>query len=418
MRRTAATAYAIYCAGDGFLFRVTLTVYSVFVVFTLGLDPFQLVLLGTVVEGTYLLFEIPTGIVADTVSRRLSVVIGLIGSGLAFVVLGFAHSFAIAALSQVLWGIFATFQSGADVAWLTDELGEEVARPHYLRGGQIADAAALGGIVCGVALATVNYRLPIVAGGVAISLFGLLMAFVMPEEGFERRERSEGERIHTGFVTTLKEGAAQVKAHHVLFLILGTAALHGASTEGFDRLSDYHLLKDIGLPAIGNLNRVVWFAIIDGVALLLGIGALAMIRKRTHLNGHAHVARILRWVDILLIGGVVVFGLSGAFWLSVLMMWLVGALRSVRQPVFDAWINQGLDPKTRATINSLGSQSDAIGQAAGGPVLGLIGNASVPIALVVSGVLRLPSLLLYALAIKRGTVGTVVPADEVIELEE
>jgi uncharacterized membrane protein len=66
----------------------------------------------------------------------------------------------------------------------------------------------------------------------------------------------------------------------------------------------------------------------------------------------------------------------------------------------------------------LGSQSDAIGQAAGGPVLGLIGNASVPIALVVSGVLRLPSLLLYALAIKRGTVGTVVPADEVIELEE
>ena len=301
MRRNAATAYAIYCAGDGFLFRVTLTVYSVFVVFTLGLDPFQLVLLGTVVEGTYLLFEIPTGIVADTVSRRLSVVIGLIGSGLAFVVLGFAHSFAIAALSQVLWGIFATFQSGADVAWLTDELGEEAARPHYLRGGQIADAAALAGIVCGVALATVNYRLPIVAGGVAISLFGLLMAFVMPEEGFERHERSEGERIHTGFVTTLKEGAAQVKAHHVLFLILGTAALHGASTEGFDRLSDYHLLKDIGLPAIGNLNRVVWFAIIDGVALLLGIGALAMIRKRTHLNGHAHVARILRWVDVLLI---------------------------------------------------------------------------------------------------------------------
>ena len=181
-----------------------------------------------------------------------------------------------------------------------------------------------------------------------------------------------------------------MRAHHVLFLILGTAALHGASTEGFDRLSDYHLLKDIGLPAIGGLNRVVWFAILDGVALLLGIGALAVIRKRTHLNGHAHVARILRWVDILLIVGVVVFGLSGAFWLAVLTMWLVGALRSVREPVFSAWINQGLDPKTRATINSLGSQSDAIGQAAGGPVLGLIGNASVPIALVVSGVLRLP----------------------------
>jgi len=418
MRRNAATVYALYCVGDGFFFRMAFTVYSVFVVLTLGLDPFQLLLLGTILEGTYLIFEIPTGVVADMISRRLSVVIGLLGSGVAFALLGFADSFAIAALSQFLWGIFATFQSGADVAWLTDELGEEAARPHYLRGGQIGDAAGLAGIVVSVILASRNYRLPIVVAGLGIALTGLLMAVVMPEEGFERPERREGARIHTGFVTTLKEGVSQVRAHHVLFLILGTAALHGASTEGFDRLADYHLLKDIGLPAIGDLNRVVWFGILDGVALLLGIGVLSIVRRRTQLNGHAHVARILRWVDVLLIVAVVVFGLSGAFWLAVLTMWIVGALRSVREPIFSAWINQGLDPKTRATVNSMGSQSDAVGQAAGGPVLGLIGNASVPIALVVSGLLRLPSLLLYARAIKRGTVGTVAPVDETIELEE
>ena len=418
MRRDAATVYALYRAGDGFLFRLAFTVYSVFVVFTLGLNPFQLLLLGTILEGTYLVFEIPTGVVADMISRRLSVVIGLIGSGAAFVLLGFAHSFGAAALSQVLWGIFATFQSGADVAWLTDELGEEAARPNYIRGGQIGDVAALGGIVVSVVLASVNYRLPIVVAGVGIALFGVLMAFLMPEQGFQRRKRQAGERIHTGFVSTLKEGVSQVRAHHVLLLILGTAALHGASTEGFDRLADYHLLKDIGLPALGNLNRVVWFGILDGVALLLGIGVLTLVKRRTHLNGHAHVARILRWIDVLLIVGVVVFGLSGAFWLAVLTMWMVGALRGVREPIFSAWINQGLDPKTRATINSMGSQSDAVGQAAGGPMLGLIGNASVPIALVVSGLLRLPSLLLYARAIKRGTVGTVAPIDGSIELQD
>ena len=418
MRRNAASAYAIYNAGDGFLFRLAFTVYSVFVVITLGLDPFRLLLLGTILEGTYLIFEIPTGIVADTVSRRLSIVIGLIGSGVAFVLLGFAHSFAMAAVSQFLWGVFATFQSGADVAWLTDELGEEAARPHYLRGSQISNVAALAGIVVSVALATVNYRLPIVVAGVGIALFGGVMALIMPEDGFQRRERGEGERIRTGLVTTFKGGVAQVKAHHVLFLILGTAALHGASTEGFDRLADYHLLKDIGLPAIGNLNRVVWFGILDGVALLLGLGALTLVKRRTHLNGNAHVARILRWLDVLMIGSVVVFGLSGAFWLAVLTMWFVGALRSVREPVFSAWINQGLDPTSRATINSMGSQSDAVGQAAGGPVLGLIGNASVPLALVVSGLFQLPSLLLYARAIKRGTPGTVAPTDETIDLEE
>ena len=48
----------------------------------------------------------------------------------------------------------------------------------------------------------------------------------------------------------------------------------------------------------------------------------------------------------------------------------------------------------------------------------MIGNASVPAALVVSGLLRLPALLLYARAIKRGTVGTATPTEEVLELEE
>jgi DHA3 family tetracycline resistance protein-like MFS transporter len=203
-----------------------------------------------------------------------------------------------------------------------------------------------------------------------------------------------------------------------LLLILGTAALHGASTEGFDRLADFHLLRDIGLPAIGNLDRIVWFGIIDGVALILGIVGLATFKRRSHLNGHAHVARILRVIDLVLIAAVVVFGLSGAFWLAVLMMWLVAATRNIREPIFDAWVNQGLDPSTRATINSMGAQSDAIGQAAGGPALGVIGNASVPAALVVSGLLRLPALLLYARAIKRGTVGPAEPTEDVLELEE
>jgi DHA3 family tetracycline resistance protein-like MFS transporter len=204
----------------------------------------------------------------------------------------------------------------------------------------------------------------------------------------------------------------------VLLLILATDALHGASTEGFDRLSDYHVLNDIGLPAIGHLNRVVWFGIIDGIGLVLALGAVTFVKHRMHLEGHAHVARILAWIDVVLIASVVLFGMTGNFTLALVTVWMAGAMRGVRQPIFTAWINQGLDPATRATINSMGSQSDAVGQAIGGPVLGFIGNRSVPAAIVVSGLLRAPALLLYARAVKRGTVGTVTPVDQTIELEE
>ncbi len=130
---------------DGFLFHLDSTVYSLFLILQVGLDPLQLVLMGTILEVSYLLFEVPTGIVADTISRKWSIVIGYVGTGVAFVMLGSADSFGVAALSQVLYGVSATFVSGADVAWLTDEVGEDAARPLYVRSEQFFNGGALGG---------------------------------------------------------------------------------------------------------------------------------------------------------------------------------------------------------------------------------------------------------------------------------
>jgi DHA3 family tetracycline resistance protein-like MFS transporter len=417
-RMQAPSVFLVYMSGDGLLTRLTTTIYSVFAIVKLGLDPLQLVLLGTVLETTYLIFEIPTGVVADTIGRRFSVIVGMIGSGVAFLILAISHSFAMAVVSQILWGFFATFQSGADVAWLTDEVGEAQARHFYLKGNQFWYAAAIVGIAGSVALASIDLALPIVVTGVGMVALGIWLAVTMPEEHFRRRERGIGEGPMHGFVVTLREGVRQVRAHHVLLLILGTAALHGASTEGFDRLSDFHLLVDVGLPAIGHLDRVVWFGILEGIALLLALGAVTLVKRRMHLEGHAHVARILAWIDVVLIASVVAFGLTGSFPIALATYWIAGAMRGVREPIFTAWINQGLDPATRATINSMGTQSDAVGQALGGPVLGIVGNRSVPSALVLSGLLRAPALVLYARAVKKGTVGTVAPREQTIQLEE
>ncbi len=422
MRRLRAeTTYLVYSIVEGFFFHLMSVLFSVFLIVELDLGPLQLLLMGTVLEATYLVFEVPTGVVADTVSRRLSVVIGLAGSGAAFILLGLSGSFAVAMASQALWGLFATFQSGADVAWLTDEIGEEAAQPMYLRSEQWWQGGSLVGIAVGVTIASfTSLRTPILIAGAGFVALGAFMALAMREEGFQP-ERRQGERLHTSLVTTVREGVAAVRAHHVLLLILATAALHGMSTEGFDRLSDLHLLEDIGLPTLGGLELPVWFGILDGGALLLGIVALAIVKRRVHLHGHRAVARVLAAVDIALVVAVAGFALVTSFWWALAMFWIVGTLRSVREPVFTAWINQGLDARTRATINSIGGQADAVGQAAGGPGIGLIARSvSVPTALVVSGLLRLPALLLYARAIRRGTVGTLAP-DEIdgeLRLEE
>jgi DHA3 family tetracycline resistance protein-like MFS transporter len=200
--------------------------FSVFLILDLGFGPMQLLLMGTAVEGAYLLFEVPTGVVADTVSRRLSDVVGLVGTGAAFLLLGASGSFAVASLSQILWGFFATFQSGADVAWLTDEIGEEAAQPMYVRSEQWWQVGALAGIAVGVAIASFgSLRTPILIG------LGVFMALAMREEGFRPR-REDGERLHTSLSTTVRQSLTVIRSHHVLALILGTAALHGMSTEG------------------------------------------------------------------------------------------------------------------------------------------------------------------------------------------
>ena len=420
-RMRAVPVYLAYYVASGFFFRMMTVIFSVFLILRLHLGPFQLVLLGTILEATYLLFETPTGVIADTISRRTSIIIGVAGSGAGFVLLGLSQSFWMAAASQVIWGIFATFESGADVAWLTDEVGEEAARPLYLRGDQFGHAAAFAGIIAGVALATVDLRLPILVAGIGFMALAGALWIVMPEDGFERRPREEGERLHHSLIATFKEGVAAMRSHPVLLLILSTAALHGASTEGFDRLADLHILRDIGLPPIGHLSQLWWFAILDGGSLVIGFAALVVVRRRGTLEGHVSVARILVVIDVLLVVSVVVFALTGRFWVALGAMWIVGALRSVRDPVFTVWINQGLDPKTRATINSVGGQADAVGQAAGGPMLGAIGGGfGVPIAIVASALLQLPSLLLYRRAIRKGTVGTLAPddIDPVLELDD
>jgi DHA3 family tetracycline resistance protein-like MFS transporter len=90
-----------------------------------GLAPLQLVLIGTTLEVCTFLFEVPTGIVADACSRRLSLITGYLLIGLGFLVEGFFPTFHAILLAQVIWGLGFTFISGARQAWITDEVGEE-----------------------------------------------------------------------------------------------------------------------------------------------------------------------------------------------------------------------------------------------------------------------------------------------------
>src|SRR5256885_5700551 len=89
------------------------TLAPVYFVTVVGMSPLQLVLVGTFMELTVFLFEVPTGIVADVYSRRLSVVIGFFVMGAAIVFVGAVPEAWAIILGWSIWGFGYTFTSGA-----------------------------------------------------------------------------------------------------------------------------------------------------------------------------------------------------------------------------------------------------------------------------------------------------------------
>ena len=159
-----ATWYA-YEAAASFLGMLAFTVTAVYYVTEVGMSPLQLVLVGTFMEVAVFLFEVPTGIVADTYSRRLSIVIGTFVMGVAVILFGaFGEPWQIL-LASALWGFGYTFTSGAFDAWLADEVDDEQLSGIYLSGAQVGRVSALAGIGASIGLALVDLRLPIVVAG-------------------------------------------------------------------------------------------------------------------------------------------------------------------------------------------------------------------------------------------------------------
>jgi MFS transporter, DHA3 family, tetracycline resistance protein len=376
----------------------------VYFVKTVGMSPLQLVLVGTFMELTVFFFEVPTGIVADVYSRRLSTIVGFVIMGLAIVFVGsIAEAWAVI-LGWSIWGFGYTFTSGATDAWLADEIGVDNIRPAYLRSAQLARVVSLFGIAASVGLGLVALWLPIVVGGCVIVAVGAALAVLMPETGFKPAERGEAEGAARVMVRTGLTGARLVRRRPLLLLILAISASWGAWSEGYDRLSDAHLLRDVGLPSFFGLSFVVWFGLISAASLLLAIFVARPANRRLEQVGQLTVTWVLLALDVVLIASVVLFGLAGAFWLALVAMLFVNVARSLAMPLFTSWLNQSIENSSvRATVMSITSQADAVGQWTGGPAIGAIGNAfGIRAALVTGAFFLSPAVALYGRALRHG----------------
>ncbi len=401
----AARVYLIAVVGWDLLFAAWATAAVVRRVTTIGLDPLELVLVGTALELSAFLGEVPTGVVADLYSRRISVAIGYGLVGVGFALETAATGFGAIVLAQVVWGGGWTFVSGAREAWIADEIGEDEAARLYLRATQWGQAATLVGIAASVVLAARSLETPMwIAALLFLGLAGWL-ALNMREPGF-RPVQLESRSTWSAFGHTLARGIGAVRARPALITLLAVAVVTGTASEAMDRLREIHLIEDLALPELRGLEPVHWIGGLNAASLLLGLGLVAWLRTVVDPARFDQLPRLLMAAYGLLVAATLGFALTGSFALAFLCWCVFASVRRACDPFITAWLNHRLDPSVRATVLSLHGQAGALGEMGGGPLLGGMARAlGIRTALAAAAAVLLPVIGLFGREARRASQG-------------
>ncbi|MEV6286874.1 MFS transporter [Kribbella sp. NPDC051770] len=350
-------------------------VTSVYLVVDAGLSAAQIVAIGAVQGIFALCCEVPAGVLADTVSRKWSLVVSQVLMGTAMVATGLVTSFALLLATQVLWGLAWTFASGSDVAWITDELDD----PGQVSGVLARTAraqlsgAATGLVLIGALAWATRREVAIVGAGTAMLLLSLYVVTRFSEHRFVP---ATGARWAASW-TIFRQGVALVRGSpDLLRIFLATFLVNGA-TDAAGRLAPKQLL-DLGLPI--RLDPIVWFTGLGFLALVLGALTLRIAGRR--LDGeHARHSY----------GVAAVVGTAGALGLAVAPNAATGAAALIlvsgiavplTRVISTIWVNARTTSGVRATTHSFLAQAEYLGEVVCGLLITLVAHvAGLPAAL-------------------------------------
>lgn len=395
---SAYKTYLLFSAITAMCFSLVATVMVVYHIEIVHLNPLQLILVGTTLELACFIFEIPTGIVADVYSRKLSIVIGGVLTGVGFILEGSISSFVFVLVAQIVWGLGSTFISGSLEAWIAEEEKNKDLDEIYIKGAQAGQIGAFIGIVLSTVIANFSVRLPIIVSGVLFIILALFLWLYMPENNFKPSAPGDLNTFKK-MVYTFKSGLKIVKSKSIIMILLAVTLFYGLSSEGYDKLSNAHFLQDTTLPKLGNLSSVTWFGIFGILGMILSFIVMHFMAKNLKNEDNRKNGKLLLCINILYISSMLIFALTKNFSLMLIAYLATNTFRIINEPIFSAWLNGHIDDNSRATVLSINGQMNSLGQILGGPIIGIIAtNISVSIGIACTSLLVTPVLVLYIVA--------------------
>lgn len=363
----------------------------------LALSPFQLVLMGIVLSVTVVLTETPTGVVADMYSRKWSMAIGMILMGLSYAWVVASRNFWVILPAQSLFAVGWTFSSGADIAWLTDELRgarddssdddiDHMVEQLLLRRHRIGMMIGAGGAVFMMIVGSRHLVGAVLITALVTLCVGIAWATVTPEDHFHRAED------RATFTSTLKAGLANVQRRPRLQSLVIMALLISLAAEALDRFAYVRFIDAIGAndESIVVTGVLFLFMAAAGLALNLIVTRYIGQRDRTADGTSGRNPMVLPAIIVSSTAGAgaLVTALAPGVALIGVGMMVQDSTRETLFEVINAWTNREVDSSARATVHSLIGQAFAVGEIAGGVALGLVAEwFGIPTSLFISGCL-------------------------------
>lgn len=344
------------------------------------------------------IFEVPTGVIADTWGRRISYLLGaatLLLSTLLYLLMWQAHaSFLGWVISSILLGLGFTFFSGATQAWLVDALvftGYKEGLESVLARGQVVSGAAMltGSVAGGFIAQVTNLGVPYILRSVILGLT-LITAFVwMKDLGFTP-DRSKGALLEIRRV--LRESIDKGwRNPPVRWLMLAGFCAGGVDIFAFYALQPY-LLELYGDPSAFGVAGLA-AAIVAGTQMIAG---LIIPRLHQFFGRRTHTLIATSLIAGACLAGL---GLTSSFGVAIGVLIVWGLTFSIRMPIRQAYLNGIIPTQQRATVLSFDSLMGSAGGAIAQPALGRVADASgYPSAYLVSAGLQLTALPFLMLA--------------------
>jgi MFS family permease len=377
-----------------------------------GLSFLEVFIANAAFSAGMVVFEIPTGVVADTLGRRVSFLLSVSVLGvttLMYVGLAQVEAGVLAfALVSVLMGLGFTFYSGAMEAWLVDALAATGYRGLldrvFARGQQITGAAMLVGTVGGGLLGQIDLSLPYVARSGLLAAVFVVAFVVMHDIGFTPRRVTMGE-LPVEVVRNARAGVEFGWRQRSLRLLMLAGLAQSAFLMWGFYASQPYLLELLDSDA-------VWVAgfVAAGVALAT-IAGNQIVRLASRYCG--------RRTTLLLAAGAVetcaavVMGLASSFWVALPALFVVMGATGVTGPVRSAYLHQVVPTEQRATVVSFDSMVSSVGGIGGQVGLGLLGEArSIGSAFVAGGLATAAALPLLGRLRRLGGAADTIEGDD------